>query len=92
MSDLNDYERKEQIFKMIVATLRELDKYNLEHSDAKMLVKDLFIDEIMKTQEISKYLAVKWLEEALKYNKQNHELSLQQEAKKRNDTNNNQAE
>ena len=64
---------------MILSTLQEIDKYNLEHEDAKMLDKDKFIGEVMKEFEVKEKTATEWVNDCMKMNRPHQEYMIKQE-------------
>jgi hypothetical protein len=66
------YDKRVRALKMIIASLRMVDKYNLEHDDAKVIDDVKFEYEIMKEFNVSQETASKYLKEAMAMNEVSH--------------------
>lgn len=64
---------------MILRSLDEIDQYNINHDDAKMLDIDKLTTEIMIEFSVKEQTARIWAKEATKMHEFNHEAALRQE-------------
>lgn len=75
------YEKRKRGLKSIIATLHQLDLWNIEHPESpKILIKEKLIRVVAADYELSYVTARKWVNEAMELNANPHEIMLEQES------------